>query len=409
MTVSQAGKSAKFSKTLHLRCSRRATRPPRRVAGPHRARRGSRCRSGRGAWRDGARAEPRQREGDRVDDDRRALASPGAPWAAGAATVAGRTVRPPAGATSVRVGHLRAARRLRRADPRVREASLLDRASHRRPHPRQRAGRCGHGWQQRQQRQRHHGGQQQPSRLRHAGAALAVEPRPDDRHPGCGRHRADDRRLSDLPRRQPLEPRTSRSCRSTRARPRGCRAWAGNSAPRLRLRGRDYGIPFMVVPGTQPKVPITFDQPTRATPGPIRSPPMRRSRAAPTARRPARAGRRAGTACSTSSTTRSRRGGAGARLGRDVRSASNALRPEGWTSADAAGLPISPGLVRYDEVVRRGDPPRAALHRPAHAQRLRRPGASLRVQRHDASLPPMGMRVRLKASFDIAGFPARRR
>ena len=42
---------------------------------------------------------------------------------------------------------------------------------------------------------------------------------------------------------------------------------------------------------------------------------------------------------------------------------SNRLRPRGWTSADAAGLPILPGLARYDEVGARRDPPRAALHR----------------------------------------------
>jgi hypothetical protein len=82
---------------------------------------------------------------------------------------------------------------------------------------------------------------------------------------------------------------------------------------------------------------------------------------------------------------------------------SNALRPEGWTSADAAGLPILPGLVRYDEV---------AAGAIAHALRFtagqtRR--AYIYPARHyassstSASLPPMGLRVRLKASFTTAG------
>ena len=83
---------------------------------------------------------------------------------------------------------------------------------------------------------------------------------------------------------------------------------------------------------------------------------------------------------------------------------SNALRPDGWTSADAAGLPIYPGLVRYDEV---------AAGVIAHALRFTVPQtrkAHIYPARHDASsltgaqYPPMGLRVRLKASVDISGF-----
>lgn len=85
---------------------------------------------------------------------------------------------------------------------------------------------------------------------------------------------------------------------------------------------------------------------------------------------------------------------------------SNALRPAGWTSADAAGLPIFPGLVRYDETVTRGEINHALRFT---AQRTRRGYVS--PARHFASsdtssnLPPMGMRVRLKSSFDITNFP----
>ena len=83
---------------------------------------------------------------------------------------------------------------------------------------------------------------------------------------------------------------------------------------------------------------------------------------------------------------------------------SNALRPDGWTSADAAGLPILPGLVRYEEV---------AAGAIEHAIRFTAPvtrDAHIYPARHHAgagssvSLPPMGLRVRLKASFDISGF-----
>jgi hypothetical protein len=82
---------------------------------------------------------------------------------------------------------------------------------------------------------------------------------------------------------------------------------------------------------------------------------------------------------------------------------SNALRPDGWTSADAAGLPVLPGLVRWDEI-QSGE--------IKHALRFT---LSLTWQphlwpaRHDAPSgstlnPPMGMRVRMKANFDISGY-----
>jgi hypothetical protein len=81
---------------------------------------------------------------------------------------------------------------------------------------------------------------------------------------------------------------------------------------------------------------------------------------------------------------------------------SNALRPAGWTSADAAGLPIFPGLVRYEEV-RAG-----AIN---HAIRFTAPDTCgyIYPARHltadpCSNLPPMGLRVRLKASVDISGF-----
>jgi hypothetical protein len=83
---------------------------------------------------------------------------------------------------------------------------------------------------------------------------------------------------------------------------------------------------------------------------------------------------------------------------------SNALRPAGWTSADAAGLAILPGLVRYDEVA--GGAIRHALR--FTTDRTRR--AYLYPARHYASdststsLPPMGLRVRLKASYDTSKF-----
>jgi hypothetical protein len=86
---------------------------------------------------------------------------------------------------------------------------------------------------------------------------------------------------------------------------------------------------------------------------------------------------------------------------------SNTLRPDGWTSADAAGLPIFPGLVRYDEVFEQREIKHALRFTVGRSRR-----AYVYPARHSASgdpdpnLPPMGMRVRLKASFDISGYSA---
>jgi hypothetical protein len=88
---------------------------------------------------------------------------------------------------------------------------------------------------------------------------------------------------------------------------------------------------------------------------------------------------------------------------------SNHLRPAGWTSADAAGLPIFPGLARYDEVAR-GVIDHALRFT---AERTRRayvyPARHYASSSDDPSLPPMGLRVRLKASVDISGFPRQTR
>ena len=88
---------------------------------------------------------------------------------------------------------------------------------------------------------------------------------------------------------------------------------------------------------------------------------------------------------------------------------SNRLRPAGWTSADAAGLPIYPGLARYDEV-KRGVIDHALRFT---VQRSRRayvyPARHFASNATDPTLPPMGLRLRLKASFDVSGFPRQAR
>jgi len=84
---------------------------------------------------------------------------------------------------------------------------------------------------------------------------------------------------------------------------------------------------------------------------------------------------------------------------------SNALRTEGWTSADAAGLPVAPGLVQYDEIYTAG-----VIN---HAIRIVLPGtvghiwpSTHTAGPQPANSPPLGARLRLKASYNISGFSA---
>ncbi len=165
--------------------------------------------------------------------------------------------------------------------------------------------------------------------------------------------------------------------------------------------GGPIGIPFNLVPGSQPLVPITFDYAGESDPGPY---PI-----------PSNPAMEYGsdhhvlildtTRCILYETwdTRYNNGwqaGSGAKF--DLNS--NTLRPAGWTSADAAGLAILPGLVRYDEV---------AAGEIKHAIRFTIDGtnntylwhARHRTNYHySANKPPMGQRFRLKATFDISTF-----
>jgi hypothetical protein len=89
---------------------------------------------------------------------------------------------------------------------------------------------------------------------------------------------------------------------------------------------------------------------------------------------------------------------------------SNKLRPAGWTSADAAGLAILPGLARWD-----GDAATGAIHHALRFTASRTRRAYVYPARHyasdsgDSSLPPMGLRVRLKANVDISHLPRQAR
>ncbi|HEX6506588.1 MAG TPA: hypothetical protein VF221_03060 [Chloroflexota bacterium] len=163
-----------------------------------------------------------------------------------------------------------------------------------------------------------------------------------------------------------------------------------------------YGIPYNVVPDSTPKSTVTFTYASESDPGPYPIPSSPKIEAG-SDRHMLIVDK---DTCylyemwNVSKTKKRWYAGSGAIWNLN----SNALRPDGWTSADAAGLPILPGLVRYDEV---------AAGVINHALRFTVPQtqkAHIYPARHDAgystsaSYPPMGLRIRLKASFDISHF-----
>jgi hypothetical protein len=179
--------------------------------------------------------------------------------------------------------------------------------------------------------------------------------------------------------------------------------------------GSQIGIPFVAVHGTRtPKSHVTFDYADESDKGPYPIPANVPIEGAPAH---ANEGDRHALivdrdSCRLYELYALRRTGGGYAAGSgaifDLRS--NRLRPAGWTSADAAGLPILPGLARWD-----GD---AATGSIDHALRFtveRTRRAYIYPARHfassstDPALPPMGLRVRLKAGVDIASLPRQAR
>ncbi|HWZ70041.1 MAG TPA: hypothetical protein VN326_01010 [Casimicrobiaceae bacterium] len=167
------------------------------------------------------------------------------------------------------------------------------------------------------------------------------------------------------------------------------------------------GIPFITVGASQAKVPISFNYAGESDPGPYPIPPDAPIEGGPQAGGDRRvlvldctAGKLYELFAAYPNADGSWVAGSGAVF--DVRG--NSLRPSTWTSADAAGLPILAGLVRYDYV---------AAGEIAHALRFTAPqtrNTFIWPARHQASslsgtqYPPMGQRFRLKASVDISSF-----
>jgi hypothetical protein len=167
-----------------------------------------------------------------------------------------------------------------------------------------------------------------------------------------------------------------------------------------------YGIPYSIVPATQAKMPITFDEfGSESDPGPYPIPP-----GAPVEGAGEEGDRHVLVlqqgSCRDYELYAAARSGHGwtAGSGAVFNLRSNALRPEGWTSADAAGLPILPLLVRYPEV-RAGRIDHALRVTVPRTQRgYIHPATHLASSDEDPSLPPMGLRLRLNASYSLSGF-----
>jgi hypothetical protein len=176
-----------------------------------------------------------------------------------------------------------------------------------------------------------------------------------------------------------------------------------------RWEGARIGIPFITVPGNQKRVPVRFRYARESDDGPYPIPKDA----------PIEGGRRSDGDRHVIVVDRARcklfelfaayprdggrrwRAGSGAIWNLD----SNRLRPKGWTSADAAGLPILPGLARYGEV-NRGEIDHALRFTVSHTRRK-----YIYPARHYASdltgrnLPAMGQRLRLKSNFDVSRYP----
>jgi len=171
--------------------------------------------------------------------------------------------------------------------------------------------------------------------------------------------------------------------------------------------GAPIGIPYVTVPGSQPRVPVSFDYDDESDPGPYPIPadaPIEGGAQSDGDRHVLVVDRDNCILYELFYAYRQPNGSwtAGSGAIHDLRS--NALRPDGWTSADAAGLPILPGLARFDEV---------SAGEIAHALRFTAPQTQdnyVWPARHEASsltgaqYPPMGLRLRLKAGFDVSSF-----
>src|SRR3989449_709895 len=167
--------------------------------------------------------------------------------------------------------------------------------------------------------------------------------------------------------------------------------------------GGPYGQPFVVVPADQARVPMSFLYASQSEPGSYPFPadvPIQ-------ANEDRHATVLVRDECRIYETYNTYASGSGFRAdsGAIFDLVSGAPRPDGWTSATAAGLPILPGLARYDEAVEQGEIRHAlAFIAGGTAHAYVAPATHSSGSTNAAYAPPMGLRVRLRADFDLSPF-----
>ena len=167
--------------------------------------------------------------------------------------------------------------------------------------------------------------------------------------------------------------------------------------------GGPYGQPFVVVPADQARVPMSFLYASQSEPGPYPFPrdlPIQ-------ANEDRHATVLVRDECRIYETYNTYASGSGfhADSGAIFDLASGAPRPDGWTSATAAGLPILPGLARYDEAVDQGEIRHAlAFIAGGTAHAYVAPATHSSGSTNATYAPPMGLRARLRADFDLSRF-----
>ena len=172
--------------------------------------------------------------------------------------------------------------------------------------------------------------------------------------------------------------------------------------------GGPFGIPYVLVKSTQTRVPVSFDYSDQSDPGPYPIPtdaPIEGGASSTGDRHVLVIDRDNWMLYELFDAHKQTDGSWHAGSGALFNMTTGTTRPAGWTSADAAGLPILPGLVRFDEVSK-GAINHALRFTVVHSRHgYVAPARHYASASTNQSYAPMGMRVRLKASFDISTYP----
>jgi hypothetical protein len=171
--------------------------------------------------------------------------------------------------------------------------------------------------------------------------------------------------------------------------------------------GEPIGIPYIVVPGNQPRVPVSFQYAGESDPGPYPLPataPIEGGAQSTGDRHVLVVARGSCTLYEMFASYPQKDGSWRAGSGAVWHLTSNALRPATWTSADAAGLPILPGLLTYDEVAAGVITHALRVTVAQTRQAFLWPARHFASSRRSPNLPPMGLRLRLRASVNISAF-----